>query len=98
MEVKINALPFGDRLLMKKIEKREEFYGEGLIIIPSETEASSPNNHARVIAVGPDVKSDIKVGDVVLLSRHLPSTLIDDEEVIVVNEEFIIGVLENYAN
>jgi len=90
--------PLHDRVLLKRIEEKEEV--KGGIIIP-DTAKEKPLE-GEVIAVGPgkmmeDGKRspmDVKAGDRVLFGKYAGTeTTIDDEEYVIMREEEILAVL-----
>ncbi|MCD6452490.1 MAG: co-chaperone GroES [Acidobacteria bacterium] len=91
--------PLHDRVLIKRLEKKEEVRGG--IIIP-DTAKEKPME-GEVIAVGEgrvldDGKVrpvDVKVGDKVLVGKYSGTEIkIDDEEYLIVREDEILGVIE----
>ncbi len=95
--------PLHDRVLVRRIEQNEKTAGG--IIIP-DTVKEKPME-AEVLAVGPGafnedgeerVPLDVKVGDRVLISKWGGTEVnIDGEELLVLKESDIIGVLEASA-
>lgn len=80
-------VPFGDRVLLKRIHVVEEI--KDGIIIPEV--AREKETEATVIAVGPDC-TDIKAGAHVLLAAHGGTQVkIADEEYVLVREPDILG-------
>ncbi len=92
--------PLHDRVLLKRIESEGKTAGG--IIIP-DTAKEKPME-AEVIAVGPGpynedgdarVALDVKTGDRVLISKWAGTEItIDGEELLVVKESDIMGVIE----
>ncbi len=93
-----------DRVLLRRVE--QEGKTAGGIIIP-DTAKEKPME-AEVIAVGPGVynedgderlKLDVKEGDRVLISKWAGTEIsIDGEELLVVKESDIMGIIENNAS
>lgn len=90
--------PLHDRVLIKRIE--EEVTSGGIVIPDSAKEKPSKG---KVIAVGkgkPSPKGerrplDVKEGDVVLFGKYAGTEVkVGDEELIVMREEDILGVIE----
>jgi chaperonin GroES len=90
--------PLHDRVLIKRIE--EEVSSGGIVIPDSAKEKPSKG---KVIAVGkgkPSPKGDrrpldVKEGDVVLFGKYSGTEVkVGDEELIVMREEDILGVIE----
>jgi chaperonin GroES len=94
----MNARPLHDRVLLRRIEEKEE--AKGGIIIP-DTAKEKPME-ADVILVGPGkmmedgkrAPMDVKAGDRVLLGKYAGTEIkIEDEEYVMVREEEILAVL-----
>jgi chaperonin GroES len=95
----VNIQPLHDRLVVKRVE--EERRTAGGIVIP-DTAGEKPDQ-GRVIAVGPGKRldngqirtPDVKVGDKVLFAKYAGTTVkIRDEELLVMREDDIVGILE----
>ncbi len=96
--------PLHDRVLLRRLEQDEKTSGG--IIIP-DTAKEKPME-AQVIAVGPGafnedgderVPLDVKTGDRVLISKWSGTEIrIDGEDLLVVKESDIMGVLEVTAS
>ena len=91
--------PLGDRILVKRLEEKEE--KQGTIIIP-DTAKEKPQE-AKVVAVGPGKRKDdgdriavdVKKGDVVLISKYGGTDIkLDGEEHIIIREDDILAVVE----
>jgi chaperonin GroES len=92
--------PLGDRVVVRRIE--EETKTSGGIIIP-DTAKEKPSQ-GEVIAVGPGARDEktgariapeVKVGDVVLFGKWSGSEVkIDGEELLIMKESDIMGVVE----
>jgi chaperonin GroES len=94
----MNARPLHDRVLLKRIEEKEE--AKGGIIIP-DTAKEKPME-GEVISVGPGKMTeegkrspmDVKAGDRVLFAKYAGTEIkIDDEECVIMREEEILAVL-----
>jgi chaperonin GroES len=95
--------PLHDRVLLKRVESEGKTAGG--IIIP-DTAKEKPME-AEVIAVGPGnynedgderLKLDVKEGDRVLISKWAGTEItIDGQELLVVKESDIMGVIEGAA-
>ena len=90
--------PLHDRVIVKRLE--EERKTASGIVIP-DTAAEKPDQ-GEVLAVGPGKKNedgklfpvDVKVGDKVLFGKYAGSTVrVDGDELLVMREEDIMGVL-----
>jgi len=91
--------PLHDRVIVKRVEEERTSAG-GIVLPDSATEKPS---QGEVLAVGNgklldngDVRPlDVKVGDKVLFGKYAGNEVkVDGEEVIVMREEDIMGVLE----
>ncbi len=92
--------PLHDRVLLRRIEQNEKTAGG--IIIPDS--AKEKPMEAEVLAVGPGAYNeggegrmtlDVKAGDVVLISKWAGTEItMDGEDLLVVKESDIMGVLE----
>lgn len=93
--------PLHDRVLIRRTE--EEATSAGGIVLPGS--AAEKPNQGEILAVGPGrVTSDgelqtmsVKVGDVVLFGQYAGNSTvkIDGEELLIMNESEIYGVLES---
>ena len=95
---KPNITPLGDRVLVKSVEEDEQV--KGGIIIPDS--AKEKPQEAKVIALGTgkndddgnDVPFQVKVGDVVLVSKYGGTEVkFDDEVYQLLREDDILGIL-----
>ena len=95
---KPNITPLGDRVLVKSVEEDEQV--KGGIIIPDS--AKEKPQEAKVIALGTGKKDDdgndvpfqVKVGDVVLVSKYGGTEVkFDDEVYQLLREDDILGIL-----
>ena len=91
--------PLHDRVIVKRMEE-ERKTASGIVIPDSATEKP---DQGEVIAVGPGKKDDngktvpmdLKVGDRVLFGKYAGQGVkIEGEEVLVMREEDIMGVIE----
>ena len=94
--------PLHDRVVLRRIEEDER--SKGGIIIP-DTAKEKPQQ-GEVVAVGPGARDergvvqslDVKAGDRVLFGKWSGSeVVIDGEELLVMKESDILGVLEGAA-
>jgi len=92
--------PLHDRLLVKRLEEKEQV--QGSIIIP-DTAKEKPQE-AKVLAVGPGRVTDdgklhpldIKVGDTVVFGKYAGTEVkIDGEDLLIIREDDVLGVLES---
>ena len=95
----MNIRPLHDRLVVRRLE--EETTTAGGIVLPDS--AAEKPSQGEVLAVGPgktldngDVKPlDVKVGDKVIFGQYGGSTVkLDGEELLILNESEVFGVLE----
>ena len=93
--------PLHDRVVVRRIEEDERT--KGGIIIP-DTAKEKPQQ-GEVIAVGPGARDekgviqplDVKAGDRVLFGKWSGTVKIDGEELLIMKESDIMGVLEGTA-
>ena len=95
--------PLHDRVVVRRIEEDERT--KGGIIIP-DTAKEKPQQ-GEVVAVGPGARDEkgvlqpleVKAGDRVLFGKWSGSEVkIDDEELLIMKESDILGVLEGTAS
>lgn len=95
----MNIRPLHDRLVVRRLE--EETTSAGGIVLPDS--ATEKPSQGEVLAIGPgktldngDVKPvDVKVGDKVIFGQYGGSTVkLDGEELLILSESEIFGVLE----
>ena len=95
----MNIRPLYDRVVVRRKEEEETTAG-GIVLPDSATEKPS---QGEVLAIGPgktldngEVKPlDVKVGDKVIFGQYGGSTVkLDGEELLILNESEIFGVLE----
>ncbi|MDR2112828.1 MAG: co-chaperone GroES [Candidatus Accumulibacter sp.] len=91
--------PLHDRVIVKRLE--EERKTASGIVIPDN--AAEKPDQGQILAVGPgkrdengkQVALDVKVGDRVLFGKYAGQTVkVDGEELLVMREEDIMGVVE----
>lgn len=92
--------PLHDRVIVKR--KEEERKTASGIVIPDSASTEKPDQ-GEILAVGAGKKDDqgklialdVKVGDTVLFGKYAGQTVkVDGEEVLVMREEDIMGVIE----
>ena len=95
----MNIRPLHDRVIVKRVEA-ERTTASGIVIPDS---AGEKPDQGEVLAVGPgkrddngkQVALDVKVGDRVLFGKYAGQAVkVDGQEVLVMREEDIMGVLE----
>jgi len=98
----MNFRPLHDRVLVRRLEEEQKTAGG--IIIP-DTAKEKPMQ-GEVIAVGPGAKNDkgevsppdVKAGDRVLFGKWSGTEVkIDGEELLIMKETDIMGIIENGA-
>ena len=91
--------PLHDRVVVRRVE--EETKTAGGIVLPDS--AAEKPSQGEVLAVGPgkvldsgDTRAlDVKVGDKILFGQYAGSTVkVDGEELLILSESEIFGVLE----
>jgi chaperonin GroES len=91
--------PLHDRVIVKRLEE-ERKTASGIVIPDNATEKP---DQGEVVAVGPGKKDDngksialdVKVGDKVLFGKYAgQSVKVNGEELLVIREEEILGVVE----
>ena len=96
---KTNITPLGDRLLVKRVEEKEQV--KGGIIIPDS--AKEKPQEGEIIAVGPGgrdesgkiVPLDVKAGDRILFGKWSGTEVkIDGDEFLIMKESDIMGIIE----
>ncbi|MBQ9700478.1 MAG: co-chaperone GroES [Lachnospiraceae bacterium] len=86
----MKLVPLGNRLVIKQAVA-EETTKSGIVLTGQTKEKPQ---EAEVIAVGPEVKGEIKVGDTVIYSKYAGTNVkVDDVEYIIVNEEDVLAML-----
>lgn len=91
--------PLGDRVLVKRVEEKEQ--SRGGIIIPDS--AKEKPQDAEVVALGTGKKDDsgktqefnVKVGDRVLISKYGGTEVrLGDQEYLLIREDDILGIVK----
>jgi chaperonin GroES len=95
----MNIRPLHDRVIVKRIEA-ERTTASGIVIPDS---AGEKPDQGEVLAIGPgkrddngkQIALDVKVGDRVLFGKYAGQAVkVDGQEVLVMREEDIMGVLQ----
>ncbi len=95
----MNIRPLHDRVVVRRIE--EDTMSAGGIVLPDT--ASEKPSQGEILAVGPGKKDDngerlaldVEVGQKVIFGQYAGSTVkIDGEELLILSENEIFGVLE----
>ena len=96
----MNIKPLGDKIIVKP-QTREEVTKSG-IVLPDSTEKERPEQ-GEVLAVGSGKILDngqrsemnVKVGDVIVFKKYSPDEIkIDNQEILVLSESDVIGIVE----
>ncbi|MCI5108173.1 MAG: co-chaperone GroES [Pseudomonadales bacterium] len=96
----MNIRPLQDRVVVRRME--EETTTAGGIVLPGS--ATEKPAQGEVLAVGPGKRLengdtqqvDVKVGDVVVFGKYSSNTVkVGDEELLILNESEIFGVIES---
>jgi len=91
--------PLQDRVIVKRVEEKEERSAGGIII--PDTAKERPQQ-GKIVAVGPGKREDgkvlaldVKVGDRILFGKYSGTEIkLEGEEHLILREEDILGVLE----
>ena len=95
----MNIRPLHDRVIVKRVEA-ERTTASGIVIPDS---AGEKPDQGEVLAIGPgkrddngkQIALDVKVGDRVLFGKYAGQAVkVDGQEVLVMREEDIVGVIE----
>ena len=95
----MNIRPLHDRVIVKRVEA-ERTTASGIVIPDS---AGEKPDQGEVLAIGPgkrddngkQIALDVKVGDRVLFGKYAGQAVkVDGQEVLVMREEDVMGVLE----
>lgn len=95
----MNIRPLQDRVVVRRME--EESTSAGGIVLPGS--ATEKPAQGEVVAVGPGKRQengttqpvDLNVGDTVVFGKYSSNTVkIGDEELLILNESEIFGVIE----
>lgn len=83
--------PLGNNLVIKKVEA-EEKTASGILLPDS---AKEDSQIAEILAIGADIKEEVKVGDKVIFSKFAGSEVkVDGEEVTILKITDILAVVE----
>ena len=94
--------PLYDRVIVKRIEKQRQT-ASGIVIPDSATEKPEQGEvlavgHGRALPDGSVRPLAVKVGDAVLFGKYAGQTVkLEGEELLVMREEDILGVIEHAA-
>lgn len=89
----MNIRPVYNHIIAKK--HVYEAKSAGGIILTANGEDDS--THAEVLSVGPGFRGEVSVGDIIIYSdadKRVYSEKIDNEDILIMSEECVIGVIE----
>ncbi|MDD5543826.1 MAG: co-chaperone GroES [Acidobacteriia bacterium] len=94
--------PLHDRIIVKRLEEGEVV--KGGIIIP-DTAKEKPQQgeviavgNGKILENGTKVPLDVKAGDTILFGKYSGNEIkIDDQEVLILREDEVLGVIEGAA-
>lgn len=95
----MNIRPLQDRVIVRRMEEERTSAG-GIVIPDSATEKPSRGEilavgNGKVLDNGETRALDLKVGDIVLFGKYAGTEVkVDGEELLVMREEDVIGVIE----
>jgi chaperonin GroES len=99
-KVTMNLRPLHDRILVERIEEKEQI--KGGIIIPDS--AKEKPQEGKVVAVGngkrlengTTVPLDVKAGDRILFGKYAGSEIkVEDSEYLILREDEVLAVIED---
>jgi chaperonin GroES len=97
----LNLKPLGDRVIVEPIEKDEETFAGGALVLP-ETAREKPQQ-GKIIAAGPGKKDDkgrripmdVEEGQRVLYAKYSGTEIkIDGKKLLIVKESDILAIVE----
>lgn len=89
---KFKIMPLGNNVVIEP--KKEEVKSKGGIILP-DTANKEQSQIGKVIAVGPDVKKELKSGDVVLYDKYgLEEVEIEETKYVIGPKNKILGIIK----
>jgi len=97
----LNLKPLGDRVIVEPIEKDEETFAGGALVLP-ETAREKPQQ-GKIIAAGPGKKDDkgrripmdVEEGQRVLYAKYGGTEIkIDGEKLLILKESDILAIVE----
>jgi chaperonin GroES len=95
-----NIRPLHDRVIVRRIEEKEQIRGG--IIIPDTAKEKPQEGEVLAVGAGKKLDSgerqpiDVKQGDRVLFGKYSGTEIkIDDQELLILREDEILGVLES---
>ncbi len=95
----MNIRPLYDRIVVKRIEEKEQI--QGGIIIPDTAKEKPQEGEVAAVGQGKRLESgkvvapDVKVGDRILFGKYSGNEIkIDGEEYVIMREDEVLGILE----
>ena len=98
----LNIKPLGDRLVVEPLEKEQETFAGGQLVLP-DTAKEKPQQ-GKVLAVGPGrldedgkrLPMDVKVGDTVVYAKYSGTSFKTEEgrEILFMKESDVLAILE----
>lgn len=83
--------PLHDNVILKKEKAEKEVKTASGIIL---SEQKNEPSYASVVAIGPDCKSDVNVGDKVVYKEYSGTKVkLDEEDYVIVEAEDILAVI-----
>ena len=83
------VIPLGETVLIKLVDKKEDKTESGIIITGTEV-ADDQLPMAEIIAIGPDCRSAIEVGQTVLVSKYAGSPAPGDTRILPIDQVLAI--------
>jgi chaperonin GroES len=98
----LNIKPLGDRLVVEPLEKDQETFAGGQLVLP-DTAKEKPQQ-GKVLAVGPGrldedgkrIPMDVKVGDTIVYAKYSGTSFKteDGKEILFMRESDVLAILE----
>lgn len=98
----LNIKPLGDRLVVEPLEKDQETFAGGQLVLP-DTAKEKPQQ-GKVLAVGPGrldedgkrIPMEIKVGDTIVYAKYSGTSFKteDGKEILFMRESDVLAILE----
>jgi chaperonin GroES len=98
----LNIKPLGDRLVVEPLEKEQETFAGGQLVLP-DTAKEKPQQ-GKVLAVGPGrldedgkrIPMEVKVGDTIVYAKYSGTSFKteDGKEILFMRESDVLAILE----
>lgn len=86
--------PLNDRILVKPIVEQSASIG-GILLPSAPSKANSDAHFGTVVAIGADVKLELKEGDAVVFQKYAMAEVeVPEGEILFVAEKSVLGVLQ----